>query len=257
MTECRCAEVTVGTGAGLDTADMVLNIGPQHPSTHGVLRLQLVLDGERVVDLRADRRLHAPGRGEAVRGARLPADHRAGQPARLAVRVRQRAGRGAGRRAADGHRGAGAGGLAAHRARRAEPGAQPPDVPRARTRWRSARSPRSFYAFRERETLQAVHGGGLRRPDALHVQPGRRAQGGGAGRLDAARPAGDRRGPSAAARPGPPDPAQRDLPGPYRRRRRADRGAGRGLRRVRAGRAGQPGSTSTCAATSPTWRTAS
>jgi NADH-quinone oxidoreductase subunit D len=42
------SELTVGTGAGLDTADMVLNIGPQHPSTHGVLRLKLVLDGERV-----------------------------------------------------------------------------------------------------------------------------------------------------------------------------------------------------------------
>ena len=44
--------VTVGTGVGADdlpTADMVLNIGPQHPSTHGVLRLRLVLDGERVV----------------------------------------------------------------------------------------------------------------------------------------------------------------------------------------------------------------
>jgi NADH-quinone oxidoreductase subunit D len=42
-------ELLVGTGAGLDTADMVLNIGPQHPSTHGVLRLRLVLDGERVI----------------------------------------------------------------------------------------------------------------------------------------------------------------------------------------------------------------
>src|SRR5262245_51607820 len=42
-------EITVGTGTGLDTADMVLNIGPQHPSTHGVLRLRLVLDGERVI----------------------------------------------------------------------------------------------------------------------------------------------------------------------------------------------------------------
>ncbi|BCJ43269.1 NADH-quinone oxidoreductase subunit D 1 [Actinoplanes ianthinogenes] len=42
-------EMTVGTGAGLETADMVLNIGPQHPSTHGVLRLKLTLDGERVV----------------------------------------------------------------------------------------------------------------------------------------------------------------------------------------------------------------
>jgi len=42
-------ELVVGTGTGLDTADMVLNVGPQHPSTHGVLRLLLVLDGERVV----------------------------------------------------------------------------------------------------------------------------------------------------------------------------------------------------------------
>jgi NADH-quinone oxidoreductase subunit D len=42
-------ELVVGTGAGLATSDMVLNIGPQHPSTHGVLRLKLVLDGELVI----------------------------------------------------------------------------------------------------------------------------------------------------------------------------------------------------------------
>jgi NADH-quinone oxidoreductase subunit D len=30
----------------LKTEEMVLNMGPQHPSTHGVLRLELVLDGE-------------------------------------------------------------------------------------------------------------------------------------------------------------------------------------------------------------------
>src|SRR3982751_6989613 len=52
-------ELTVGTGSGLVAgiegdgqhlgADMVLNIGPQHPSTHGVLRLRLVLEGERVM----------------------------------------------------------------------------------------------------------------------------------------------------------------------------------------------------------------
>jgi NADH-quinone oxidoreductase subunit D len=29
---------------------MVLNIGPQHPATHGVLRLRLRLDGERIID---------------------------------------------------------------------------------------------------------------------------------------------------------------------------------------------------------------
>ncbi|AWS47505.1 NADH-quinone oxidoreductase subunit D [Streptosporangium sp. 'caverna'] len=51
--------VSVGIGAGaeavpethgkeLATEDMVLNIGPQHPSTHGVLRLRLTLDGERI-----------------------------------------------------------------------------------------------------------------------------------------------------------------------------------------------------------------
>lgn len=32
----------------LETSEMVLNMGPQHPSTHGVLRLILKLDGERV-----------------------------------------------------------------------------------------------------------------------------------------------------------------------------------------------------------------
>jgi hypothetical protein len=33
----------------LDTGDMVLNIGPQHPATHGTLRIVVRLDGERVV----------------------------------------------------------------------------------------------------------------------------------------------------------------------------------------------------------------
>ncbi len=33
----------------LDTGDMILNIGPQHPATHGTLRLVARLDGERVV----------------------------------------------------------------------------------------------------------------------------------------------------------------------------------------------------------------
>ena len=34
----------------LDTSELVLNLGSQHPSTHGVLRVVLRLDGERVID---------------------------------------------------------------------------------------------------------------------------------------------------------------------------------------------------------------
>ena len=33
-----------------DTDELVINMGPQHPSTHGVLRVVLKLDGEKVID---------------------------------------------------------------------------------------------------------------------------------------------------------------------------------------------------------------
>jgi NADH-quinone oxidoreductase subunit D len=33
-----------------DTDELVINMGPQHPATHGVLRVVLKLDGERVID---------------------------------------------------------------------------------------------------------------------------------------------------------------------------------------------------------------
>jgi NADH-quinone oxidoreductase subunit D len=53
----RLDSVTTGTTVGLGsgagefaTTDMVLNIGPQHPATHGVLRLRLTLDGEQIVE---------------------------------------------------------------------------------------------------------------------------------------------------------------------------------------------------------------
>ncbi|MEL6539516.1 MAG: NADH-quinone oxidoreductase subunit D [Bacteroidota bacterium] len=35
----------------LKTGEMLLNIGPQHPSTHGILRLEVITDGEIVVDV--------------------------------------------------------------------------------------------------------------------------------------------------------------------------------------------------------------
>ncbi|MEJ2555202.1 MAG: NADH-quinone oxidoreductase subunit NuoD, partial [Anaerolineae bacterium] len=37
--------------AGLRTEKIVVNLGPQHPSTHGVFRMVVTLDGETVVDL--------------------------------------------------------------------------------------------------------------------------------------------------------------------------------------------------------------
>ena len=36
-------------GVELDTGDMILNLGPQHPATHGTLRIVVRLDGERVL----------------------------------------------------------------------------------------------------------------------------------------------------------------------------------------------------------------
>lgn len=54
---------------GLRTEEMILNIGPQHPSTHGVLRIVLELDGE--VITRAE-----PVIGYMHRGAEKLAEHR-------------------------------------------------------------------------------------------------------------------------------------------------------------------------------------
>ena len=34
-----------------DGEPYILNIGPQHPSTHGVFRLRVSMDGERIVEM--------------------------------------------------------------------------------------------------------------------------------------------------------------------------------------------------------------
>ncbi len=43
--------LATSTGRTLRTDEMIINMGPQHPSTHGVLRLEIVVDGEIVVDV--------------------------------------------------------------------------------------------------------------------------------------------------------------------------------------------------------------
>jgi len=46
-------EVVLGDTERSDNEQIVVNMGPQHPSTHGVLRLVLTLEGETVTDVRA------------------------------------------------------------------------------------------------------------------------------------------------------------------------------------------------------------
>lgn len=42
--------IKTSTGKTIRTEEMIINMGPQHPSTHGVLRLEIVVDGEIIVD---------------------------------------------------------------------------------------------------------------------------------------------------------------------------------------------------------------
>lgn len=49
--DVQARPVTSSTGRALRSEEMIINMGPQHPSTHGVLRLELVVDGEVVVDV--------------------------------------------------------------------------------------------------------------------------------------------------------------------------------------------------------------
>ena len=248
-------EVTVGTGAGLDTADIVLNIGPQHPSTHGVLRLRLVLDGDRVV--RAE-----PIIGYMHRGAEKlfeVRDYR--QIIVLANRHDWLS--------------AFANELGVVLAVERLMGMEVPE----RAVWlRTALAELNrvlnhlmflgsypleigaidpaFYAFRERETLQAVleeASGG--RIHYMFNRVGGLKEEVPAGWTGRARPR------STTCAGGCPTwtthPGQRDLPGPHGRRRRAVRPR-RPRRTARPGRwPAPPGSTSTCAGTSPTWRTGS
>lgn len=51
MSESIIAPPQSSVGKTLRTEEMIINMGPQHPSTHGVLRLEIIVDGEIVVDI--------------------------------------------------------------------------------------------------------------------------------------------------------------------------------------------------------------
>ena len=67
---------------------MIINMGPQHPSTHGVLRIMMELDGETVVRGQAGRRLPPHRHGEDRRGAHLRAGRDQRHPHGLRVAAR-------------------------------------------------------------------------------------------------------------------------------------------------------------------------
>ncbi|MFD1143883.1 NADH-quinone oxidoreductase subunit D [Larkinella insperata] len=47
----QASEPNKYTTDDLESGQMILNMGPQHPSTHGVLRMEIVTDGEIIVDV--------------------------------------------------------------------------------------------------------------------------------------------------------------------------------------------------------------
>jgi NADH-quinone oxidoreductase subunit D len=50
MSDTRITGMPNVSATVLGADEIILNMGPQHPSTHGVLRVKLKLDGERVID---------------------------------------------------------------------------------------------------------------------------------------------------------------------------------------------------------------
>ena len=54
MTQFPTAIAESGRETSSGDRTMILNMGPQHPSTHGVLRLVLEIDGETIVGMKPE-----------------------------------------------------------------------------------------------------------------------------------------------------------------------------------------------------------
>ena len=179
-------ETMVGIGGAAESTDMVLNIGPQHPSTHGVLRLRLVLDGERI---------STPSRSSATCTAARRSCSRRATTARSSCSPT--ATTGSPPSPTSWASSSPSSGCSAWRSPSARCGLRTllAELNRVLNHLMFLGSyplelggiTPIFYAFTRARGAPARDGGGLRRAHALHVQPGRRPQGGPAGRLDRAR----------------------------------------------------------------------
>ena len=168
-TEREAEFYTLGDG------EMFLNLGPHHPSTHGVLRVVLKLDGERVVDL-------DPVLGYLHRGVeKLCEDadyHQVDQPGgparihRLAV-LRVAAGRGL--REAPRRRGAATGGVHPGPVGRAEPHRRHPMAVGLIALDPGGLTP-ILYSFIERDEIVEMLAVTHRRAPAVQLLPDRRRE---------------------------------------------------------------------------------
>ena len=118
---------------------MIINMGPQHPSTHGVLRIMMELDGETVAPRQAGHRLPAHRHGEDRRGAHLRAGRDQRHPHGLRVAALERARVLDGGRAPARRRGPAARDLDPHATWSSSTASRRTCCSRPRTAWTSAR----------------------------------------------------------------------------------------------------------------------
>ena len=111
-----------------DTEFMFLNLGPNHPSVHGVFRIVLQLDGEVVVDAVPDIGYHHRGAEKMGERQTWHSYHSLHRPHRLPRRRDEQPGLRDGGGTTGGYQGAGPGQGHPHHAGGAVPHLQPPGV---------------------------------------------------------------------------------------------------------------------------------
>ena len=174
-----------GLDAGLDSGQtMIINMGPQHPSTHGVLRLMLELQRRDSAALQADHRLPAHRHGEDRREAHVHAGRHERDAHGLREPDHQRAGVLDGDREAARHRRRHprAGDVDADAAQRAQPDGQPPVV-HGDQRHRPRRGVDDDLRLARARGGPALLPEGHRAADEPQLRPSRRGRGRPAGRL--------------------------------------------------------------------------